>query len=606
MVLKRWVGPVLIAVSACLMAAATWMAWPDPLIDFGRELYVPWRITEGELPYRDVAYFNGPLSPFLNALWFTLFGVSLRTLVLANLAILAVTLPILYRLLLSMADRFAATAACLLVVGLFGFGQYNRVGNFNWICPYSHEMTHGVALSLLSLYLLSRFFRGGRHWPLAASGIAAGLVLLTKAEISLAVMAAVPAGLLLHQRCRRLSWMTALRPLALWLGMALAPPLLALLLMSCAMPLDQAWRGVLGAWVYLFDRSHHVADPFIRDGMGLDAPMQRAGDALAAAGLHVIVLAAAAVLALAGRRFARRPVEVGVFSVVVFIIIVVALRLLYPHARYGDVGRPLMVFMLAMMVVSMIEYVRQRRNSHADHRAVLWFTLALFSALLLLRMGLNVRLYHYGFALTLPAAVTWLAWLSDDIPRRLTRYGAATMLFLAVVLAFGVTIVAARIDVTLGWMATKTQYIGRGGDRFRADTIGEFFNHAADIIETETTTDQTLAVFPEGVMLNYLTRRRTSLPYLNFIPHEVRLWGEDNILAALDAQPPDCIAITHRDTTEYGYRFFGRDYAWNLWAWMVQHYRGRAQVGEPPLVDENFGILILLPKAPRDRPSPLQ
>ena len=36
------------------------------MIDFGRELYVPWQLNEGKALYRDIAYFHGPFSPYLN------------------------------------------------------------------------------------------------------------------------------------------------------------------------------------------------------------------------------------------------------------------------------------------------------------------------------------------------------------------------------------------------------------------------------------------------------------------------------------------------------------------------------------------------------------
>ena len=46
------------------MAAWTWRTWPDILIDFGREAYVAWRLTEGDVLPRDVVYVSGPLSPY--------------------------------------------------------------------------------------------------------------------------------------------------------------------------------------------------------------------------------------------------------------------------------------------------------------------------------------------------------------------------------------------------------------------------------------------------------------------------------------------------------------------------------------------------------------
>src|SRR5713101_946524 len=119
----RWAGPLLVAAVAATMLAVTWSKWADPLIDFGRELYVPWQLSLGRVLYADVAYLNGPLSPYLNALWFRLFGVGIRTLVVCNVAILTLLIILLYRLLERMSDRLAAAAAGLAFVTVFAFGH---------------------------------------------------------------------------------------------------------------------------------------------------------------------------------------------------------------------------------------------------------------------------------------------------------------------------------------------------------------------------------------------------------------------------------------------------------------------------------------------------
>jgi hypothetical protein len=53
-------------------------------------------LSAGKTLYTDVAYFKGPLSPYLNALWFRLFGVSVTTLIVCNLAILGVIVWLFY------------------------------------------------------------------------------------------------------------------------------------------------------------------------------------------------------------------------------------------------------------------------------------------------------------------------------------------------------------------------------------------------------------------------------------------------------------------------------------------------------------------------------
>jgi len=60
----RLAGLVVLAGVAIAMLRMSWGKWPDVLVDFGRELYVPWMLAEGKVLYRDLLYFRGPLSPY--------------------------------------------------------------------------------------------------------------------------------------------------------------------------------------------------------------------------------------------------------------------------------------------------------------------------------------------------------------------------------------------------------------------------------------------------------------------------------------------------------------------------------------------------------------
>src|SRR4051794_17214899 len=73
-----WTGPVIVAVVFLVMIFLIWNRGPDPVLDFGREVYIPWRINAGQVLYRDIEYFNGPFSPYFNALVFRIFGTSLQ------------------------------------------------------------------------------------------------------------------------------------------------------------------------------------------------------------------------------------------------------------------------------------------------------------------------------------------------------------------------------------------------------------------------------------------------------------------------------------------------------------------------------------------------
>ena len=50
-----------------LLALVSWNRWIEPYVDSGRELMVPWRLSQGEAMYRDVRFYYGPLAPLLAA-----------------------------------------------------------------------------------------------------------------------------------------------------------------------------------------------------------------------------------------------------------------------------------------------------------------------------------------------------------------------------------------------------------------------------------------------------------------------------------------------------------------------------------------------------------
>src|SRR5438477_4717138 len=143
----RIIGPILVATSVLAMLAWTWNKCPDPVIDYGREVYVPWRITQGQVLYRDINYFNGPLVPYFDALLFKLFSPSIRTLKIFNAMVIVALAALIYVMIRAMSDDCAATISGILFPILFACQQIAGA-TFNFLTPYSYELSLGVALSM--------------------------------------------------------------------------------------------------------------------------------------------------------------------------------------------------------------------------------------------------------------------------------------------------------------------------------------------------------------------------------------------------------------------------------------------------------------------------
>ena len=115
--------------------------------------------------------------------------------------------------------------------------------------------------------------------------------------------------------------------------------------------------------------------------------------------------------------------------------------------------------------------------------------------------------------------------------------------------------------------------VGSGGDAIRWDVRGKEVNRVLATVDKLLPKTGTMAVVPEGAMLNYLARRKNPTGYVSVMPLEFLLFGEERIAQAFKDNPPDMIVVVNRDLLVYDSKGFGEDYAERLAAWMRQNYR---------------------------------
>jgi hypothetical protein len=571
----RWAAPVVIPLAAVAMMCWTWGRWPDAVVDFGRELYIPWRLTEGEVLYRDLAYFNGPLSPHVNAVWFRLFGVSLRVLALANFAIVGVLLTLLYALLSQIGSRTSAFIACLTFVLVFGFSRYSIVGNYNYICPYSHEMTHGLVLSLAAIFLIGRYARRGRLSDVAMCGLCTGLVFLTKPEIAVAIGCAASVGIALAFWARQQPAARLPVTAAAYLGAMLLPPVMAIALLSLAMPVREAVLGTLGGFRWVFS-AEIVAMPFYRQIMGLLNPALQTGRLLGITLWYGVLWGIPAAIGFAwGQRRAAQMVA----AAMCFVAIVGGFAWYFKSFPIAEVARPLPLCLLAALCGAAVRWLRQK-DPQQRAGLVLPMALLLFSLLLLGKVILAVRITHYGFCLAMPGVMLLMVAVWDWAPQFMKRFGGSGYPLRGAFLATLLVVVAYCLNLTAGLFGILSVQVGSGADAFWVDVRGNEVNRIVKEIDDLAPVDATLAVAPEGIMLNYLTRRVNPTPYVTLMPVEVMMFGEERILEAFQQHPPDLLVLSDQVMKDYGFDYFGQGYAEQLFQWLYSHYH---QIGKEPV-----------------------
>jgi len=590
-------GPAVILIAAATMAWWTWGTWADVLVDFGQQLYLPWQIAEGRVLYADLAYYNGPLSQYVNTLAFKLFGVGLHTMVVFNLIWMGLLIGLLHHAVRLVGGRLSAVAACLVFVLLFAFGHYVGISNYNYVCPYTHEMTHGLILSLASMVCVWHSFRFG-SWMLAAGGLLLGLAFLTKAEVFVAGLAGTIVALILTIPARSSEGSQILRQAGCFFTGFLIPPLLAFLLLCLGMPADRALAGTIGSWMAVVNTELTNLE-FFRKGMGLTDTRGNLLLVAACAGWYAAAIVPVALLSLAARKSALRVV---LLTGVTVVALTVTLWVSWEDIVWMKAARGLLPALLFLGATLTVRFFRVRGDVGQRERLIRQISMIAFALAMLGKMALNARIYHYGFVLAMPGALVLVVALVGWIPAALRHYGGSAVVFRAGAFVLLGSLVFAYLNQQEQIMAGKDRWmVGPAGDALRADPLrGGLVNKVLEISPQLMKEGQTLAVLPEGVVLNFLLRRRNPTPFTNFMPPEVVFFGEARMVEAFETHPPDWIMLVHKDSSEFGFRFFGQDYGQALFAWIMEAYRPVVVAGAIPLQSNQYGILLMARKGQSD------
>jgi hypothetical protein len=566
------------------MAAWSWGRLVEVQIDFGREIYLAWQLANGKRLYADLVYYYGPLSPYLNALAFDLFGTSIQTLMLCNLVIAGLITTVLYLLLLDIGDSFSATVSCCLFALIFSCGNWLGTPSvFNYLCPYSHTATHGLLLGLVSILLAGRVTRAPTPWSAALCGLALGLTFLTKPEpfVAAAVGALIGLGLTAWQH-HLTRWRTAGLVAACFASAGMVV-LVAFAALCLRMPAQTALLGVLGSWPYLGNQGSTLFHHLIAGLDNIGGNLVLMGWVLSWYG------AASLALALALPVSKKRTVLLN-FGVLGLLSLAAARSLGGPTVFDGLRPLPLLLSVLAIGVGWQLIRLR---NAAGAQRATRLLMLTVLAGVLLGRIILRTSVQDYGFVLAAPATmilvVALLAWLPSwvGVTGR-QRLHTGSMLAVA-----GCYVLVSLMRFNAVYQEHRYP-VGGGDDSFLGNERCQFVAPVLGELQRRARPGETLCVLPEGILINYLARIESAFPYDCFIPPTLQMFGEQEMTASLQARAPDYVLLFHRESPEYGAPFFGRDYGRELYAWVRQHYRTVAEVGRNPMAEGGDGLILMV------------
>ncbi|MDP9174958.1 MAG: hypothetical protein M3O30_14010 [Planctomycetota bacterium] len=572
------------------LCCSIWGKTGDILGDFGNDQYISWQVSQGKVLFRDVACVYGPLSPNINALVIRAAGPQLNVMLAANLGVLVLATILLYLPLRAISGTFTALTATIFFLCVFALSSPTKITNYNFLTPYSHQITHGFLLTLGAIGFLYRFQQRGSTVSVVLGGLLTGLAFLTKPEIFLGCVMAFFLGLFAILWVNRKK--SAVGVVMTAVGCMLVPPLCFLIFYAIQMPFHTALEGVLGGWQFV-GKPFVVSTPFYKEGFGTDKPLRNLILMFQYAGCYAAfaaVLVGFSVVSnklVKANRWAIPAVGVLVGTASFFLVTRVGVHF---HSFWPDAARGFPLFALFALALSALRMTKARAEGQGQHQAVIQWTLSILSLVFLAKMFLNVRMYQYGFVLCAPCATLVIVALVDWLPDWSQRMGGSGLVVWLGAMGILAAFIGENVTLTRLNLGERTLPIplALGGTAW----CRPLESASVDAIRWLSATSATAAVIPDAAGINYAAGRPSSIPFTEMLPMALAMFGEQNVINAFDRHPPDYILVMHVPEDAFGAHDFGRDYGMRLTSWISSNYRrvGRFGTGSRPIDLWSLGL----------------
>jgi len=566
---------------ALALFASSWRKWSDPLIDYGRELYIPWRLATGGKLFKDVDDIYGPLSRYIDAGLFKLFGPGIMVLAFANFIIYWVILGLIYVLFKKAWGSSAALMSCFVFVGVFSFSQLTTTSNYNFITPYSQQVTHGFLICLVLAYIIPGWIKNTTLTRSFWVGVVAGLTGVLKPEFILTSCLILFVAFIIRIKIGGSPSIKVISSLVLGV---LLPTLLFITYFLSYLSFKEATMAACFAWlngllIWNDTLYAHVLNNFsgMDDSRGHFIVHSLA--TIKALGLIGLISG----LALALNHLTNVWIRHFLGAFILLVVGWVALN----RIEWINCGQCLLGLLVVYLLYTFFKIIRIWSVGSLDTADIYRLILGIFAFALISRMILNGRLYQYGFIQAALTAMLIVAAVWAELPVTLKLKHTAHIYYLS---WFGILIICGignTISHSQKLLEAKTLSVGTGKDLFYSYQGGEIINSFSDILKKQPE-EHTLIVIPEGIMVNYLSRKISPVSVAAFYTTRKL---ETEILLNLKKKPPHWIVNITRDLNEYGVKRYGAkgESGELLIDWVKAKYHPYAVIGVDPLDTDKFG-----------------
>lgn len=498
------------------------------LIDCGREAYYPTQVLLGKVLYKDIFNIYGPFAYMFNAFLFKIFSINLNVLYIAGCFCAFTIVSLIYLISKRFLSNFVSFAIAVFTISI---GVLNT-NLFNLIFPYSYGMLYGITAFLVSVWCFLKYQNEIEKIIYLYFGcFFAGLCITSKYEflpylivVLYSIIKIKPlkikeyyysifALLFVPIFCFGILFLQGLR----LSDLASTAAIIETIAKTKTLKFFYQTQGVYFhkklIAIYLISLLKTVL-PLSLLIYGLKKTGKTAS----------IILSSLALIMIA---FLTTPTSLIFFPIAIAIIAIINLKKILKNT-------PLTILTLSGITLSI---------------KIFW--------------GLTTLNYGVFFASFL--LITLLALILNLFDDKIVSQKPIGIYILAVAIVLGCQNLLA--------LKAKTESVSTAnGGIYTEAYLSTSTNELINYIKLNTKKTDTIAIFPEGTMINFLTQRPADNNYSSLIPLYVETFGDEKIIKYFEKIKPEYIILNNWDTKDYYYKYICNDYAVSFCNYVAKNY----------------------------------
>ena len=503
------------------------------LIDFGREVYYPQEILNGKILYKDLFNIYGPLAYQINAILYKIFGIKLSTLYGAGIFTSLLTVSGIYLVAQKVLSKFLSFCISVFTIAI----GVTATSIFNFHFPYSWAVMYGLVAFLYSLYFLLEYWDKKNIKNLYLSSFLAGIAITCKYDFLLFAL------IVLAISAKEKNWKALV-------SFFIAPILSFGILFVQGLRPDSLVNSLLTT--SLMAKSKTLKYFYQNSGIYFNSK---------AIFTDLILFIKFAIpfgtILLSSYLFDKRKVNSISLSLIGW-----TLFLLMFNVKFAFGFLPIL-----LLILFITELLKSKLVKKYDIRIII---LTLSAIAVCAKVFWVMLLGSYGNYYISIALVALFAIVFKYLPQKFEKVTGAYILAMSLIIIFSNSIALKyenyKVSTPIGTIRTS---------KFFAESSNQLIN----FINQNTQKDDKIVIFPEGMTINFLTKRNSDDYYNSLLPLYTETFGEEKIINHYKENMPEYVIFNNLDMKDYYFRFICQDYALDFCGFIQNNYELETVVG---------------------------